>query len=408
MSAEKPGSTRIIKILPEGTVVKKGDVVCELDAYSFKEELQAQQIRWEQAKAAVDQAQSILEVNEISYREYKDGILPQDAQLINQYLMTCRTEEERAEKNYEWSKETAAKGYRAAAQVKADELNLQQARIALTEAEGMAFRLQNYTQKRLLKALEAKIEAIKSDKLAQESTFQLETVRLKKLEKMVGNCILRAPRDGVVVYANQPNAWGRVDNPIDEGVTVREGQPIFNLPDPGKMRVRVKINESKVALIQSGMRAKVVVDAYPDVPLNATVAEVTPIPAPANGPSSDVQIYFANVDIDTTDFKTLKPGLSAEVTFLLSEPRKVTRIPLQAIRWIQSKPYAAVATASQPDANSWEWRGLKIGDSDPNYAEVIDGLAAGDKVIARPDALPEPPKEIAKTSTPPVRVSQNP
>ena len=396
---EKVGSTRIIKIVPEGTQVKKGDIVCELDAFSFKEELQAQQIRWAQAKAWVEQAQTLLEVNEISYREYKEGILPQDAQLINQYLLTCRTEEDRAEKNYQWSKETAAKGYRAAAQVKADELNLQQAKIALTEAEGMAFRLENYTKPRLLKSLEAKIEAIKADKLAQDSSFQLETVRLKKLETMVDKCVLRAPRDGVVVYANQPNAWGRVDNPIDEGVTVREGQPIFNLPDPGMMRVRVKVNESKVALIHSGMKAKVVVDAFPDLALNATVAEVTPIPAPANGPFSDVQIYYANVDIDTTDVKTLRPGLSAEVTFLLSDSRKVTRVPLQAIRWVNRKPYVAVATEGKAGSNGvgWQWRDLTIGQSDPNYAEVVQGLEPGEKVLSRPDQLPEPQLDLAKT-----------
>ena len=38
---------------------------------------------------------------------------------------------------------------------------------------------------------------------------------------------------------------------IDEGVTLREKQPIFNLPDPQHMRVRAKINESKVALVQT-------------------------------------------------------------------------------------------------------------------------------------------------------------
>ena len=40
-----------------------------------------------------------------------------------------------------------------------------------------------------------------------------------------------------------------------EGVTLREKQPIFNLPDPLHMRVRARINESKVTLIRTGQRA---------------------------------------------------------------------------------------------------------------------------------------------------------
>ena len=100
----------------------------------------------------------------------------------------------------------------------------------------------------------AKIEAIQADKLAQESVFQLESDRLRRLEETVANCTLRAPRDGIVVYANQANRWGQTQNPIQEGVTVRQGQAIFNLPDPNHMQVRGQINESKVALDPSPAR----------------------------------------------------------------------------------------------------------------------------------------------------------
>jgi len=74
MFDEKPGSTRIVSILPEGTRVTKGQVVCELDSSAFEDELQAQLVRWLKAKSWVDQARSILEVTEISLREYRDGI----------------------------------------------------------------------------------------------------------------------------------------------------------------------------------------------------------------------------------------------------------------------------------------------------------------------------------------------
>src|SRR5262249_38212115 len=184
-----------------------------------------------------------------------------------------------------------AKKVRSPAQLKADELSLHQAEIAYKNAQNMQERLEKYTAPRLIKALEAKIEANRADLLAQKSAFQLESDRLRRLETMVENCTMRAPMDGIVVYANQANPWGMVMAQIDEGQTVREGQPIFYLPDPSRMRVKAKINESKVGLVHTGQRAEIRIDAFPGLVLKGTVAEVTPIPAPSNGPQSATRTY---------------------------------------------------------------------------------------------------------------------
>ena len=391
-TTEKPGSTRVIKILDEGIKVKAGDVVCTLDSSDFETERDAQKIRYLQAKAWVEQAKSILEVNEISLREYEDGIYPQDVQLIKQYVTSCQIEEDQAVKNLEWSKGTAAKGFRTAAQLQADVLSVEETRYRLREAEGMAFRLEKFTGPRLKTNLRAKIEAIRSDKLSQDASFQLEVDRLRRLENAVANCTLRAPREGIVVYYNPPNMFGRSDNMMREGATVREGQTIIELPDPKHMRVRARINESKVSMIHSGQKALITVDAFPDRPMAGTVDQVTAIPSGAAGPFSDVKIYYATVNIDTGGFEDLRPGLSAEVSFLINIHEKVTRVPLQAIRWVDGKTFVAVATGRTDPSQGppWEWREVVLGASDTVHFEVVAGLKPGDRVVAKPDQLPTP------------------
>ena len=194
---EKPGSTRILKIVDEGVRVKVGEVICELDMANFLEELKTQKIRYLQAKSYVDQAHTLLEVNEITLREYRDGIYPQDVELIRQYLTSCLTERERASKNYEWSKHAAALGFRAPAQVRADALILEQAELQLHDAEDpMADRLEKFTAPRVVTALKAKLEANKADFFAQQAALQLEADRLKRLEAAVANCTLKAPPRG--------------------------------------------------------------------------------------------------------------------------------------------------------------------------------------------------------------------
>ena len=51
------------------------------------------------------------------------------------------------------------------------------------------------------------------------------------------------------------------------------------------------------------------------------VAEVTPIPAPSNGPGSDIRVYYAMVDIEN-GFSSLRPGMSAEISFSLARRLK--------------------------------------------------------------------------------------
>ncbi len=391
MDEEKPGATRIISILPEGTHVSKGQVVCQLDSSAFDDELQAQLVRWLKAKSWVDQAKSILEVAEISLREYRDGIYPQDLQLVRQYIQTCKIEKERAERNLNWSSDMHKKGFRTAAQLKADTLNDQRAGIELEEAEGMLDRLVKFTGPKNIKSLEAKVKAIESDKKNQEASYQLETQRRDRLQRNIDRCTLRAPDEGIVVYVNQTNGWGQVQQAIDEGVTVREGQPIFQLPDPKSMRVKARINETKMGQLRSGQRAQIRVDAFPDRIMQGTVAEITAISTPVNGPFSDVRIYFAMVNIDQ-GHDDLRPGLTAEVFFKCDAHTNVTRVPIQAVRSIDGKHYVALHQASpQAGQNTfWKWKRVELGISDPNFVEVLSGVKRGERIIANCLALPAP------------------
>ena len=113
-------------------------------------------------------------------------------------------------------------------------------------------RLFKWTGPKIIKSLEANVAAIRADLLNQQASFSLESQRLERLRRNIAHCTVKAPGDGIVVYANRRTGWGGMASVvIDEGVTLREKQPIFNLPDPQHMRVRAKINESKVALVQT-------------------------------------------------------------------------------------------------------------------------------------------------------------
>ncbi len=125
--AERAGATRILSILDEGTEVKAGDVVCRLDSSAFEDELQVQQIRYAQAKSFVDQAVALLEVNQITLRQYAEGILPKDRLQIQNYIDSCRTQLEKTKADLVWGREVYMKGLRSETQLKADQFSLDRA-----------------------------------------------------------------------------------------------------------------------------------------------------------------------------------------------------------------------------------------------------------------------------------------
>jgi HlyD family secretion protein len=392
---EKPGATTIVEIVAPGTRVKAGDVICKLDSSAFEDEERAQLIRHIQAKSYVQQANSVLAVNEITLREYRDGIYPQDLQLIRRYIETCQMEYDRLNRAAVWSHEMEKKGFRTRLQVKGDDLAFEQADIALKEAKNMLERLVKHTGPKIITSLQANVEAIKGDKFTQDAAFSLESQRLERIQKNIKSCTLVAPSEGIVVYANEADRWGTVTAPIDQGVTVRQDQPIINLPDPLHMRVKARINESKLSLVHTGQTARIVVDAYPERPLHGRVAEITPINVPLN--ASDVRVYYANVDIEK-GFEELRPGLSAEVNFMVDSRRDVARIPLDSIRWVNEQGYVAVQNsgAASGSAGSWSWRPIQLGMTDSRYAEVISGVKVGDRIVAAPQKLPAPTPETVR------------
>jgi multidrug resistance efflux pump len=400
MATTAPPPLTIISILPEGSHVKAGDVVCELDSSLFRDAFSVQKLRYIQAKAWVAQAKYSLEADDIALREYESGVLPQDIVLVRQHVAIRRIEKEQAERNLAWSRRALAKGFRTQTQVNADSAALEQAEIALRDSEGMLEQLVKYTSKRIIKSRKARIQAIYADLLSLESSFRLEEERLKRIETMIANCKLRAPRDGTIVYAKDPNGSGGIDTQIREGLVVHSFQPIFRLLDPHHLQVRARINESQIARIHPGQSVVIHLEAYPDrAPLVGSVTEIVPIPSAAGALFTDVRAFYAKVRIDSGAFDALTTGLSAELDFQVETRRHVTRVPLEAVRWVDDHPFAATLSGPADDAD-WQWRPIALGVTSTDFAEVVSGLKPGDRVIANSERLPIDDMDIPENRPP--------
>jgi RND family efflux transporter MFP subunit len=376
------GQTTIISIKPEGSKVAKGEIVCELDSASLRDQLVNQQITTKSAAANFENAKLTREVAEIAVIEYEEGIYVQDLQTVEGEIKLAESDLSRSEDRVDWARRMYDKGYVSMAQKVSEELALKKARFTLEQSQSKRKVLVDYTRGKTIKELKSEVEKARSDELAKKATWELELSKEKKLEKQIAACTLRAPNDGLVVYANDPNrAFGSNQPQIEEGATVRERQKIFSLPDINRMQVNTKVHESQIDKIGPNMKAKILVEAFAEQKLNGTVVDVQPLPDPTSFFSSDIKVYTTHVKIDDS-LQGLRPGMNAQVEILVDRRDNVLAVPINAILQFDGKDHVTKRIDDR-----FERTVVELGPSNERFIQVTKGIKDGDVVVLNPKSL---------------------
>jgi len=103
--------TAILRIVPEGTVVKTGDFLVELDSSALMAQRTSQKILVNAAKAAEVEAHNNYDVAVIAKREYLEGTYLQERQTIESEVFVAEENLNRAEEYFKYSQKLASKGY---------------------------------------------------------------------------------------------------------------------------------------------------------------------------------------------------------------------------------------------------------------------------------------------------------
>jgi HlyD family secretion protein len=179
------GQTTIIMIKPEGTPVKKGDIVCQLDSASLKDQLVNQKITTKSAEANHENAKLTREVAEIAVVEYEEGIYKQDLSTVEGEIKLAESDLSRSEDRLDWARRMYTKGYVSKATAVSEELTLKKARFALEQAQSKKKVLVDYTRGKTVKELKSAVEKARSDELAKKEAWDREKAKELALEREV-------------------------------------------------------------------------------------------------------------------------------------------------------------------------------------------------------------------------------
>jgi RND family efflux transporter MFP subunit len=378
VQSKNSSGTTIIEIVPEGTPVKAGDVLARLDSSALEEQASQQQITCNTSEAAVIQAENALRTAQINKQEYLEGTFKQEEQIILSEMSVSEENLRRAEDYLRHSEKLAAKGYVTSLQLEADRFAVQKAKMDLETAKTKLNVLRNYTREKMLSQLDSEIKTAEANLKSQQNTHALDLDKLKHIQEQIAKCIIKAPADGQVVYANKTDRRGSSDVIIEAGAMVRERQVLIRLPDPKRMQVKAKINESRIDRVRPGQPATIRLDAFPDIELTGTVTRVDDYPLAGSWFTSSVKEYGTIVEIDAPPPGT-RPGMTAEVKIRVEEAPDALQIPVQAVVERGGRHFALLKNATGLEA-----REISIGSSNDKFVVVRSGLDAGQQVVVNP------------------------
>jgi len=413
---EVEGQTVILFLIDEGTEVKKGQLLVELDASQLIDQRVNQQIKvinaeaafinarenlavvTSQSKADIDQAALNLQFARQDLEQYQAGEYPKLEKEAQATITLAEETLTNAKNTYDWSLKLFAEKYISEAELKKDELNWQKAKIDLELAEDKLNLLKNFTYKRRMAELEsaakqatvsleqakrkatADVVQAEAKLKASEAEYKQQQDKFVKLEVQIEKTKIYAPRDGTVIYASSTKmSWSGRSEPLDEGQTVREREELIYLPTTASYDAEIKVHESNLKKLRTGLPVRVTIDALPNRVFEGEVAVIAPLPdATSMFLNPDLKLYNTIIQLrgDGTD---LRNGMSCQAEIIVERFEKTLYVPLQALLRVAGQPTVYVARDDE-----FQPQPVKVGLNNNRMVQILDGLAADEEVLLTP------------------------
>ena len=375
----------ILEIVPEGTVVQKGDFLVRLDDAVLQKDLLTQRISVHRARAALVKAKADVEAAELALDEYLSGSFRQEEEQMESAEFVARENLRRAEEYLAYSKKLATKGYLPEAQLEADQFAVEKARKELDLAMTKLEVLRVHSRKAKVNDLNASILTARAQLKSSENSFELESTKEREISDQIAKCVISSPAAGEVTYANRNNSSSGEGILIEEGKQVRERQTIIRLPNASLMRVRAKVNESRIEQVKPGMSCSITIDAFRGLSLRGEVDSVSDYPiASVSRYTSHIKEYATEIIIENPP-EGIRSGMSAKVTILSDRREDVLQIPLTAVIRKDGQSFCLVRKGE----SSLSLQSIEIGTPNLTHAVLLGGLSEGDEVVVNPDSFPE-------------------
>ena len=335
-----PQSAGKIISLPieEGMVVKKGDIICQIEDDTYR--------------AETDRSKAALELAEAQLLKLTNGTDPEDIAQAKSMLDSSEATLKESKENFDRVKKLVSSGASPPA-------DLEKAQVALTNAQNQVS-VEKSKVSLLVRGARAEDIAVAKAQVAQaRATYESAKIN-------VANTTIKAPVNGTILERNAREGELILPQTVITSLCV--------LADMSTLEAEVDIQEREVSKVSVGHPCQVIPDAYPDRIYEAELARMQPQVNRSRG------VVPVKVKILKPDSHLLA-DMNCRVLFLKRESQGENQIPTVPSRAVTTAD--GISTVFVLEKQTAHPRRVKIGKTLGDEIEILEGLKTGEVVLLR-------------------------
>lgn len=337
---------KITDLVPEGTIVRKGDFVAELDKSSYVNTLKDEQ---DELRTYQTNYESKVLDSAVVLSQLRDEIR-------NQRYVSEEAEVTLAQSKYE-----------PPATQRKTEIDLDKATRNLEQRK---------KQYQLKKAqVRAELQTLKVQVNTQQRAVD-------EIQAILASFTVKAPADGMVIYKKD-----RLGQRIVAGSTINPWDPaVATLPDLSSMLSKVYISEIEINKVRKGMPVEIQIDAFKGKSFAGNVYSIANIGEQLQ--NSDTKSFEVLVKLDDND-PSLRPSMTTGNKFIVRTFNDVVFVPNESVHaGIDSVPFVYTKDGKKQI--------IVLGEANDKNIIVEKGLEKGEYVWL---TIPEKPEKFRIAGT---------
>jgi len=331
------GDAKIIALVKEGTAVKKGDWIGQIDSTGANRYLVQKDASLEIARATLEQ---MIVQNESTLKSLDAQRQTAEASLTQAKIDTQRTR------------------FEAPTQQEISRLQLKIAQIAFD---------------RTLKNIEHTKVILDQDIFIQKKRIKQIENDIKSVRKTMSLFRLVAPGDGIVEY--KKIGW-HDQVKIKVGDEVRRGEAIVGIPDFSVMKAMTMVNEADIGKIERGQAVRIRLDAFPNVVINGQVMAVGQV---CRLKEQDSKIKVFDVEVLLKDSQSfVRPGMTVSCEIITTELNDVLYAAHEYLYEEMGQYFLHVIKGGKTEKVP-----VKIGPRNNEFVVIYGAVKGGERLASR-------------------------
>ena len=326
----------LLKLVTSGAVVKKGDLLAQIDGQSLQDHIDDVRDTVEAATADVRKRKAELEI---------------DWKNLEQTLQVAKADLDKAKLDA------------SASEVRTE---VERQLLQLAEEEAQARYKQLQTDLGNTKKLQ------EADLAILNFTLERHKRHLGRHESDVKRFVIYSAMDGLAVLQS---TWGGSSmRTIEMGDSVSPGQPFMKVVNPASMMLDAKINQAESDDFRISQSAQLRLDAFPGMQMTGKVFSIGAIATGGWRQNAYIRSIPIKVAFDGSDPRLI-PDLSGSADVVLDKVENALLVPKQSVYTENGKSFVEVKSP-----NGFVAREVKVGLVNDIHASIVSGVNEGEEI----------------------------